>query len=122
MPTGCLAVLLVAITFVATAFFLALGIIKQTDAFKLAFSRVERDPAVIAALASPIKARKIISGSIHAEGPSGEAHFSIPIGGPKGKGKIYVDATKSAGLWQFSTLIVEIDKTGERIDLNREPQ
>ena len=44
MPTGCLAVLLVAITFVATAFFLALGIIKQTDAFKLAFSRAEREP------------------------------------------------------------------------------
>ena len=45
---------------------------------------------------------------------------SIPISGPKGKGTIYFVASKFAGEWTFSKLIVEVEKTGERIDLIQE--
>lgn len=51
-------------------------------------------------------------------GLSGEAELAISISGRKGKGTIYVIATKSAGEWQYSKLIVKTDD-GETIDLNQ---
>ena len=52
-------------------------------------------------------------------GPVGSANLAILISGPNGKGTIYVVAAKTAGRWEYSTLNVEVEKTGERIDLNR---
>ena len=51
-------------------------------------------------------------------GLSGEAELAISISGRKGKGTIYVIATKSAGEWQYSKLIVKTND-GEMIDLNQ---
>jgi len=53
--------------------------------------------------------------------PLARASLSIPISGPKGKGMIYVAATKSLGHWNYSGLVVEIEKTHRRIDLLRGP-
>jgi hypothetical protein len=50
-------------------------------------------------------------------GGSGDADLTIPISGPKGKGTIYAVATKSAGEWTYSKLVVKIDRTGDAIDL-----
>ena len=58
-----------------------------------------------------------MSGNINVNGSSGHADLSIPIFGPKGKGKIYAVARKSAGVWQFQTLQVEVEGQPERIDL-----
>jgi hypothetical protein len=58
------------------------------------------------------------SGKTNVTGPSGEAELAISISGRKGKGTIYVIATKSAGEWQYSKLIVKTDN-GETIDLNQ---
>ena len=119
LPGGCLIVLFVGVAFVAAAFFLALGIMKQSDAYKIAVDRAQQNEAVIDALGSPVSAGTFVSGSSHVEGPSGDAKLSIPLSGPKGKGTLYVEATKSVGVWQFGTLVVKIEKTGEQINLNR---
>jgi Cytochrome oxidase complex assembly protein 1 len=44
--------------------------------------------------------------------------WPFPFSGRKGKGTIYVIATKSAGEWQYSKLIVKTND-GETIDLNQ---
>jgi hypothetical protein len=54
-------------------------------------------------------------------GTSGQADMTVPISGPKGKGTIYFVATKFAGQWSFSKLMVEIGATGQRIDLIEDP-
>jgi hypothetical protein len=95
---------------------------KQSDAYKIAVDRAPQNQAVIYALGSPINAGNFVSGSSHVEGLSGDAKLSIPISGPKGKGTLYIEATKSAGLWQFATLVAKIEKTGERINLNQPPR
>jgi hypothetical protein len=46
----------------------------------------------------------------------------IPLSGPKGKATLYVEAMKSADIWVFQTMVVKIEKTGERIDLNTQPR
>jgi hypothetical protein len=55
-----------------------------------------------------------------ANGGSGESDLTIPIHGPKGKAKIYAVATKSAGDWESSKLIVKVEDTGETIDLSEQ--
>jgi hypothetical protein len=93
------------------------GALKQTDVYKMAVARAKADSRVIAALGTPIKEGWYLSGNTNVNGGSGDADLSIPISGPKGKGTIYAVATKSAGEWTYSKLVVKIDSTGETIDL-----
>jgi Cytochrome oxidase complex assembly protein 1 len=58
-----------------------------------------------------------LSGNTSVNGGSGNADLSIPISGPRGKGTIYAVATKSAGEWTYSKLVVKIESTGATIDL-----
>jgi cytochrome oxidase complex assembly protein 1 len=59
------------------------------------------------------------SGRFQVSQTSGFANMSIALAGPRGTGTLYVVGTKSAGQWRFSTLLVEIQETHQRIDLNR---
>jgi hypothetical protein len=95
--------------------------VKSTDVYKDALARAQAHPSVIEALGSPIKEGFLVSGNTNVNGASGEANLSIPISGPKGKGTVYVAANKSLGRWNYSGLIVEIEKTHQRIDLLERP-
>lgn len=120
VPTGCLTILLLFALFFTSIVLFAFGIMKSTDIYKDALAKAQADPAVIEALGSPIKDGMIFSGKTDVNGASGEANLAIPISGPKGKGTIYVVAEKSAGLWNYSILAVEVSQTKERIDLLHE--
>jgi len=78
-------------------------------------------PVVIEALGAPIKEGFFVSGNTNVNGAAGEANLAIPISGPKGKGTIYVKATKALGRWSYSDLVVEIQATRTRIDLLKGP-
>ena len=120
VPTGCLTILCVFALFIFAMISFAFGIMKSTDVYKDTLAKVQADPAVIEALGSPIKDGMFFSGSTNVNGASGEANLAIPISGPKGKGTIYVVAEKSAGLWNYSILAVELSDTKKRIDLLHE--
>jgi hypothetical protein len=94
---------------------------KQSDAYKIALARAQANPGVIEAIGSPISQTGIVSGNSNVSGAVGEANLSIPLSGPKGKATLYVEAKKSADRWFFQTMVVKIEKTGERIDLNTLP-
>src|SRR5437660_7473067 len=81
----------------------------------------QASPVVIDAIGSPIVQTGIVSGNSNVNGPTGETNLSIPLSGPKGKATLYVEAKKSADIWLFQTMVVKIEKTGERIDLNTSP-
>ena len=117
VPTGCLTMLALFTIFVCSIFLIVFSAMKSTDVYKDALARAKANPAVIESLGLPIKDGLFISGSTNVNGASGEADLSIPISGPKGKATIYVKAEKSLGRWNYSDLVVEIQKTGERIEL-----
>jgi Cytochrome oxidase complex assembly protein 1 len=123
VPTGCLTLLVLFAAFAGAIAVLIFGAIKSTDVYKGAVARAKANPEVVEALGSPIKEGMFVSGSSHVSGPSGESDLVIPISGPKGKGSIYLKAVKSLGRWEYVDLVVEIQKTGQRIDLlaNKEP-
>ena len=100
-------------------FFFATSMMKQSEAYKIALARAQANSAVVEAIGSPISQTGIVSGNNNVNGATGEANLSIPLSGPKGKATLYVEAKKSADQWFFQTMVVKIEKTGERIDLNK---
>ena len=79
--------------------------------------RAKSDPRVIKAIGTPIKPEWYVGGKTDVSGGSGRSDLSIPIRGPKGEATIYVAATKFAGEWQYTKLVVKVKTTGEKIDL-----
>ena len=108
------------VAFVAAIMLLVFGAMKSSDVYKMAVSRAKADPRVTEAIGSPIKEGRFVGGHTDVSGGSGQADLTIPIHGPKGEAKIYATATKSAGEWHYSQLIVKVENTGERIDLSEE--
>ena len=119
VPTGCLSILAIGAAFIFLIFFVVFATLKSSDTYKTALATATSDTRVISSLGSPIESGFFVSGSTNVSGASGKSDLSIPISGPKAKGTIYVVATKEAGEWSYSKLIVEVDKTGERIDLTK---
>lgn len=97
------------------------GMLKSSDAYKMALARAKADPRVISALGSPIEDGFFATGKTNVSGSSGQADMNVSISGPKGKGTLYFVASKFAGEWTFSKLMVEIAETKERIDLIEDP-
>jgi hypothetical protein len=120
-PTGCLLVVLLVGALVATIFFFVFSMMKTNDAYQHAMEAARANPAVVAALGEPMEEGWLVSGSFEESGGSGQAQFAIPLSGPKGSGTLYVEARKSAGEWNYSTMAVEIDTSKERVDLLQAP-
>ena len=117
VPVGCLVPLLVCGGGFVLIFTSALGIIKSSDVYKDALSRAKQSPAVQAALGMPITDGFFINGSVNVADGSGSADLSVPLSGPNGSGTLHAVAARSAGKWTFSILAVEVQGSGERIDL-----
>lgn len=117
LPSGCLLVFLSVLVFAAAVFFVVTSAMKQSEAYKVAVARARENPSLIDAIGTPMQEGRFTSGSTNATGASGEASLAIPISGPRGKATIFVEARKSAGLWQFQTLVAQVEKSGQRIDL-----
>ncbi|OGP55053.1 MAG: hypothetical protein A2Y65_04180 [Deltaproteobacteria bacterium RBG_13_52_11] len=117
VPVAGLAFLALFAAFIMLIITIVFGMIKSSDVYKDALATARTHPAVVKALGSPIKEGIFVMGSISVSGSSGQADLAIPISGPNGKGTIYAVASKHAGQWTFSKLVVEIKATKEIIDL-----
>ena len=117
VPVGCLSIIAVFAAFITLILWFAFGVMKSSDVYSQALDKTRNNPAVVSALGTPIEAGFFTSGSVNVSGPSGAAELAIPISGPRGKGTIYLVARKSAGEWSYSQLLVQVEQTGQRIDL-----
>ncbi|MEY4387080.1 MAG: hypothetical protein RLY20_2363 [Verrucomicrobiota bacterium] len=104
--------------FVVFILLIVFGSMKSSDAYQIPVATAVADRRVQAALGQPIKPSFFLSGSVHINGTKGDADLSIPISGPNGKGTIYAVGTQAAGQWTFTTLVVEVAATRERIELS----
>ena len=105
------------VAFVATIAFALFTTLKSSDAYKNAVARAKADPRVTQAIGTPIKEAWFVAGNTEVSGGSGKCDLTIPIQGPKGNATIYAVATKFAGEWQYSKLVIKIASNGETIDL-----
>lgn len=118
---GCVGLIVVGLCVAAGIVALVMGSLKQSDAYKTALEKVQASPAAVEALGEPIEPGFFLSGSVNVNGPSGDAVLSVPVHGARGKGTLYLEATKQAGRWKYSLLELAVAGSGggeeQRIDL-----
>ena len=99
---------------VAFIIFGAFSMMRSSGACQEAVARVASKPAIVQALGSPIETGWFVMGTLD---PGRRAEMTIPVSGPRGRARIYVDASKTKGKWNFTTLTVKLMATGEQISL-----
>ncbi len=115
------AVLLLAWVGVVVLFVLGVfGLMKDSDAYRLARARLDADPRVAALVGQPFSTG-LPSGAIRTVGPNGEAQLAFSIEGPRGKGQVFAEATRRLGEWRLDRLVFEEDGSHRRVDLSPEP-
>ncbi len=121
VPTGCLTFIALGLAFVGCIALLVFGAMKSSDAYRIALARAKADPRVTEALGTPIEEGLFVSGNTSVSGALGKSNLAIPIHGPKGTATIYAVALKAEGKWEYAKLLVQIEKTGQSIDLSEQP-
>jgi hypothetical protein len=116
---GLVALLAAMVSFIGAIFFLVEISFQHNPCYVEALARARSDATVREKIGQPLKVGWLATGNLNTSGASGDLDLSIPIGGPKGKGTLYVVAKKSAGLWIIQTLQVEVKGERDRIDLLR---
>ena len=121
LPVAIVAPILACGGFVTLLCVFVFGLMKSTGAYEEAVAAARAEPAVVAALGTPIEEGFLVTGNVEIEGSSGYADLAIPISGPRASGTIFVEAEKSGGQWYFSTLEVAIGEGDESINLLQGP-
>jgi hypothetical protein len=121
VPAGCLVIVGACVVFILAILGLVFGAIRSSEVYQKSIDGLSADPRIVEALGTPVKPGFFVGGSINVNGPSGSADISIPLSGPKGKGTLYVKANKDLGFWLFTSMILEVNETGERIELITPP-
>ncbi len=95
-------------------------VIKSAEPYQQSIAAVEGNAEAIEALGEPIKPGFFISGNISTNNGVGEADFTIPVSGPKGKGTIRVVASRSSSSapWTYETWQLDVEG-GESIPLGQ---
>lgn len=121
VPVGCLLPILSCVGIITMIVTLVFGMLKSSHPYQDSFATLQSDPRVISALGTPIEADFFVSGQINLQNSSGNANLSYGVTGPNGSATVYVVATKSAGKWTYSELIVTPDTNNQDIDLLTTP-
>ncbi len=93
------------------------GSLKSTAVYQDSVAQATDNPEVINALGHPIETGFFLSGSVNVNNDSGDASLAIPLSGSKRDGTLYVEATRTSGVWSFHVLEVEVEGSSGRINL-----
>ena len=96
--------------------FYVTAILKYSEAYQMAVAQVRANSAAIDALGTPISAGNP-TGSLSTSGLSGSAELEFSVEGPKGKGTVYLHATKRLGSWKVDRLELQVEGRRGRINL-----
>jgi len=102
---------------VAGFFFAICTLLGNSDAAKLALATAQAKPAFTDRIGQPATAGRIVTGSVQLNNDDGSAELTIPVSGPKGKGKLFVEAKKNAGRWQLNSLFFAPEDAADTLDL-----
>ncbi len=113
---GCGSLLVLGAIFCVVIVVVVFGAMKKSDVYQEALKRAQSDPAVTAALGTPIEAGLMVTGSVNVDSSGGHATLDFPISGPKGKGAVHAVATKAGEKWEYTELTVT-PANGAKINL-----
>jgi hypothetical protein len=79
--------------------------IKSSPLFQVSVAQARESPEVVGALGEPVVVGWLVSGQItESSDGGGHATLTIPLEGPKGKGRLRVEAWRRADHWRLSAL------------------
>jgi hypothetical protein len=90
--------------------------IKHSEPYQMAIARLQTNAEAISALGTPITAGTP-TGRIETSGPTGMADLAFSVEGPKGKGTVYLHATKDLGTWKLDRIQLQVEGRTGRINL-----
>jgi hypothetical protein len=90
---------------------------RHSEVVEQAIAKAGENMQVRDQIGPPSKAGWRIFGNLRIAGLSGYANLSIPVAGSRHKGVIHVVALKSAGIWRFNQLLVNVEEQTEAIDV-----
>ncbi|MEI9415188.1 cytochrome c oxidase assembly factor Coa1 family protein [Mesorhizobium sp. Cs1321R2N1] len=116
-----LAVWVVGMGGVAAMFVTIPYLLKGGDAYHMTMDAIRADDRVKTAIGEDLADNFWIGGNvfINANG-SGDAQFSIPVHGTKGRGTAYSHAVRTAGKWSMRLLVVRVEGVDAPIVLTNE--
>ena len=117
VPLGCLSPILICGGIVAFIIFGAYSALRLSEPYTTSVAAAQSNPEVRDKLGEPITTGYFFTGTVQVTTNSGSAHLQIPLSGPKSSATLYVDAIKTDGKWEYSTLEVVPAGSEKRIDL-----
>ena len=85
-------------------------LIKGSDAYQMTMAGVRADDRVKLVIGNDLTDAYWVNGHLNIDASgSGDAQFSIPIHGSKGKGTAYSHAVRTAGMWSVRLLVVRVE-------------
>jgi len=117
VPTLVVSGLVLIAGFFTMIFFAVFGLLKSSEPAKEALAKAMANPQLRSELGTPIEEGFMVNGNISTSNSSGSANLDIPVSGPKGKANIHVEAKRTSGVWNYSTLEATIEGKPEKIDL-----
>lgn len=117
IPLGCLTLFVLVTAFVIVLMTVITSSFRHSDVYKQAIAQASANSQVRVQIGEPIKPAWLLSGEMNVSGSSGKANLVIPISGPRGRGSIHAVAQRSAGVWRFTYLQVDVVNQSASIDL-----
>jgi hypothetical protein len=111
------AVFVLILSFVAAILLFVFGLIKNSDATKLAIKTAKSSPVLAEQIGSPMKIGWLVTGNIEVSPGAGTAKLMIPVSGPKSSGTLYAEEFKNAGIWHLELLEFARKDSSVRINL-----
>ncbi len=90
---------------------------RSSEVFVLSFERVQADADAVEMIGTPMETGWP-SGKVEQSGATGTASLAYAVSGPRGKGTVYVEASRSLGQWQIDREVLEEAGTGRRLRLD----
>ncbi|HRE16384.1 MAG TPA: cytochrome c oxidase assembly factor Coa1 family protein [Rhodocyclaceae bacterium] len=100
-----------------TLFMSIMAGMKSSEAYKLAAEKLQSNAQAVSILGAPVSTG-LPMGNIQVSGPTGSANMSFSAEGTVRNGTVYFEAVKTLGLWEIKRAVLELEGSGERIDLD----
>lgn len=112
---GCLVIPVLLVALFGVGIFTFIRSAGPTDE---ALALVRANPEAVEALGEPLDTGWWIMGRVDVSGDSGEADLTVPVSGPRGEGKLRIEARRRDGEWEFERLDLDVEgRAGPPIDL-----
>ncbi len=121
IPTVILGPILAIVLLIGGLLALGLSAIKSSEPYQHAVTAATHDARVTGAMGAPVTPGWYFLGNINVSGSTGDADLTVPLNGTARHGTVHVVARKSEGIWDYQTLVVQIDGVPEHINLQLPP-